>query len=139
KRYDFKTSTDTYQMFTILAGDLLNELGCCGFIIPNSWMNRKGGEEFRKKLSRFNFQYVIDFTNQVFEDANIDTCIIIYSKGNDDGIVLAANVLNPESIISGLSYNEIKFANWVNYDKFNCSLSNLTFELFEKIKKDTVK
>ncbi len=136
KRFGFNANTDTYQMFSILSSFLLNNGGLCGFIIPNSWMNRKGGVEFREKLSHFNFHYVIDFVNQVFEDANIDTCIIIYSTGykNEKNIVLTAKIVNPESIISVLVYTKIDFGNWIKYDKFNCEFNDTVFKIFEKLK-----
>ena len=138
KKYEFKTSCDTYQMFSILATQILNDFGFCGFIIPNSWMNRKGGEEFRKKLSNFNFYFVIDFENQVFEDANIDTCIIIYSKNSAKNELLAMNVKIPESILSNITYNKIKFENWIKYDKFNCGFNDTIFEIFEKLKNGSI-
>lgn len=139
-KYGFKTNCDTYQMFSILAEYLLNQKGLCGFIIPNSWMNRKGGEEFRKKLSLYKLYIVIDFVNQVFEDANIDTCIIIYSKDFNslNNEVLALNVEIPESILSNITYNKIKFEYWVKYDKFNCSFNYSTFEIFEKLKCNSI-
>ena len=137
KKYGFKTNSDTYQMFSILACNLLNIDGICGLIIPNSWMNRKGGMEFRQKLFHYNFHFVVDFVNQVFEDANIDTCIIIYSnnsKPNCNKTILAAKVVIPESIISHLVYNKINFGNWIKYDKFNCELTDTVFRIFEKLK-----
>jgi type I restriction-modification system DNA methylase subunit len=141
RQYGFKTNCDTYQMFSILASKLLNLNGICGFIIPNSWMNRKGGIEFRQKLFNFNFYYVVDFINQVFEDANIDTCIIIYSnssKTNYNKSILAAKVIQPETITSNLTYNEIHFENWIKYDKFNCELNDTVFKIFEKLKANSI-
>ena len=142
KKFGFSTKCDTYQMFTILGEYLINEKGMCGFIIPNSWMTRKAGTEFRSKLYRFNFYIVIDFVDQVFEDANIDTCIILYSKKinkNLDSFVRVAKIKDPQSIASNISYSELNFDNWTINDKFNCELDNQTFNLIETINKDSKK
>ena len=54
-KFGFKSNIDTYKMFSILTDMILNNYGFCGLIIPNSWMTRKGGSEFRKKLLIFKF------------------------------------------------------------------------------------
>jgi len=136
-KYGFSCKSDTYQYFTILAHEILKQKSYCGFIIPNSWMTRKAGTEFRSKLFMFDFRIVIDFINQVFDDANIDTCIIIYSKLNnmsDRSIVLASKIVDPVSIINVINYENIDIDDWIDVDKFNCDLNKETFQLFKKIK-----
>jgi len=141
-QYGFKKKFDSYQLFTVLGHNLIKENGCCGLIIPNSWMTRKAGKEFRSKLFKFDFHYVLDFVEQVFEDANIDTCIIVFSrskKGKKTGKVHSLKVKEPINILDSLSYNEVEFAHWKQHDKFNCELDDKTFLLFEKIEAGTTK
>ena len=134
KKFGFKKKTDTYQMFTVLANELICNNGITGLIIPNSWMTRKAGEEFRSKLNNFRFETVLDFITQVFEDANIDTCIIIYGKKNTNNhVVYASKVLHPNHINDDLELHAITFNNWVKVDKFNCELTDAVFKLFEKL------
>jgi hypothetical protein len=141
-KYGFEKKFDSYQLFTVLGKSLINKKGTCGFIIPNSWMTRKAGEEFRSKLFKFRFNFVLDFIEQVFEDANIDTCIIVFSefeKNEDSKKVKSLKVKQPESILDGLNYNEVNYQYWKKHDKFNCELDDKIFALFEKLKKGTTK
>jgi len=140
KKFGFKKKTDTYQMFTVLANELICINGIIGLIIPNSWMTRKAGEEFRAKLYKFRFEIVLDFLLQVFEDANIDTCIIIFGREiPNNHIVNASKVSFPHQINEDIDLHEIKFENWINVDKFNCELTETVFRLFGKLNTSTEK
>ena len=48
------------------------------------------------------------------------------------------NVEIPESILSNITYNKIKFENWVKYDKFNCGFNDSIFEIFEKLNYNSI-
>lgn len=135
-KYGFTSKSDSYQLFCVLSSALIKQDGVCGLIIPNSWMNRKGGSEFRQLLFNYKFYLVIDFVNQVFEDANIDTCIIVYSKADSKDrnyLVKSKKVFQPATIFDNLDYNEVNFRDWFKYDKFNCEFNAETFRLFDKI------
>jgi hypothetical protein len=72
---------DTYILFIEKAINLLNDGGYNGFIIPNSWL----GNVFVPKIREFllkntEIKQIVELGNSVFEDANVDTVILIVKK-----------------------------------------------------------
>jgi len=74
---------DTYILFIEKAIKLLNNGGYTGFIIPNAWL----GNVFVPKIREFllkntEIKGIVELGNSVFEDANVDTVILIVKKCN---------------------------------------------------------
>jgi type I restriction-modification system DNA methylase subunit len=72
---------DTYILFIEKAINLLNDGGYTGFIIPNAWL----GNVFVPKIREFllkntEIKQIVELGNSVFEDANVDTVILIVKK-----------------------------------------------------------
>lgn len=75
---------NTYGLFIEKGVTLLKQKGLLGFIIPNYWLSTK----FDKKLRKFIFQEnkVVELVNvyKVFEEAVVDTLLLIATKGNSN-------------------------------------------------------
>jgi hypothetical protein len=73
---------NTYVLFVERAYRLLREGGYLGFIIPNTWLTIDTFSSMRKFLREHvgNIQ-VINIHDRVFEEANVDTCVLIFKKG----------------------------------------------------------
>ena len=72
---------DTYILFIERSVNMLNTGGYLGFIIPNSWL----GNVFVPKIREFllkstEIKEIVELGNSVFEDANVDTVILIVKK-----------------------------------------------------------
>ncbi len=73
-----KSVYESYRLFIEQSIKLLKKGGYLGFIVPNTWFYLTNAEFIRKELlTRFTFSKIINLPQSVFEDATIDTCIII--------------------------------------------------------------
>lgn len=73
---------NTYLLFIERAVKLLRVGGCFGFIIPNTWQTIDNFSKFRKYLfGNMSDITIINITDKVFSDANVDTSIVIFKKG----------------------------------------------------------
>ncbi len=77
---------EVYYIFTEKAlNQLISDKGIMGFIIPNAWLSNKYAGKLRKVLLSKNIEILINFNRKViFEDANVETSIIIASNSNKD-------------------------------------------------------
>ena len=77
---------DIYSAFIRRAVDLLKNNGLFEFIISNKWMRAKYGRPLRKLfLEEGNILELINFSDyRVFEDATVDTVIILFEKEKDE-------------------------------------------------------
>lgn len=70
-----------YRVFTEKGFNLLKPGGWFGFIVPKTWFNNiyfgKMREFLRSKTSHLK---IIDIKDRIFEDANVDTSLIIFKK-----------------------------------------------------------
>ncbi|MBI3033217.1 N-6 DNA methylase [Candidatus Woesearchaeota archaeon] len=91
KKYKLqKYQLNTYGLFVERAYELLKHGGFLGFIIPNNWLTIETFSTFREFiLKNCSDLHIINFFNKVFEEANVDTCIIILKKGTPNKISLA--------------------------------------------------
>lgn len=80
---------EVYYIFTEKAlNELISEKGIMGFIIPNAWLSNKYAESLRKVLLSKNIEILINFNRKIiFEDANVETSIIIASNSKEEGKV----------------------------------------------------
>lgn len=79
-----KGDTDIFYAFLEKSIKILKDNGYLAFIIPNSWLWTKAGENFRKFLKRSEFQVeVYDFDHfQIFPKITTYVSIIILKKSN---------------------------------------------------------
>lgn len=73
--------SNLYVYFFIKSIELLKEDGEIIAIVPNTWMSSKFGEKFKSVLFEyFTILEIITFEKDVFENADIDSCIIHLKK-----------------------------------------------------------
>ena len=71
---------DIYSLFYEKGIQLLKPKGILGYITSNKWMRAGYGELLRGYLSQQNPLYLLDLGGGVFEDATVDTNILIVKK-----------------------------------------------------------
>jgi type I restriction-modification system DNA methylase subunit len=120
--YDtFKTAEyqiNTYGIFTEKAFSLIKDESYFGFIIPNFWLSTKYDSKLRKLVFHQNQAEEIINLFEVFEDATVDTCILIGKRIDKDFFPKTTKVksINPslksiqERLLS-ISSNEWYFDN----------------------------
>jgi adenine-specific DNA-methyltransferase len=113
----FSKSSDLYCLFYEKATTLLkyNGIGC--FITSNKWLRADYGKYLRNYLlQNCNPLKIIDLnSNKIFDNATVDTNILIWHKAEylkKLQAVNAMNYLNLESLISNLNKNFV----YVDYD-----------------------
>ena len=80
----FKTAAykiDTYALFYELGINLLADRSMLCYISPNTFLKNKHALELRRLILSNSLIEIINFYTQVFEDASVDTLILMMSKG----------------------------------------------------------
>lgn len=73
--------TDLYAFFTERGALLLKENGTLGYIMPKTWMSIHSFFKLRQFiLERYNINEIGILPNKVFEDATVETAIIIFEN-----------------------------------------------------------
>jgi methylase of polypeptide subunit release factors len=80
---------NTYLLFIERAYKLLKKGGYFGFIIPNTWLTIDTFAPLRKfLLEEVGSLQVINIYDKVFQDANVDSCLLIFKKGRRSKVTL---------------------------------------------------
>ena len=74
---------DTYALFYELGLKLLSKNSILCFISPNTFLKNKHSKSLRELLLKNSVHEVINFYTQVFEDASVDTLIMLLSKTHE--------------------------------------------------------
>ena len=83
-RQTFKVATykiDTYALFYELGINILADNSMLCYITPNTFLKNKHSRELRQLILSNSLVEVLNFYTQVFEDASVDTLILMMSKG----------------------------------------------------------
>ncbi|MBR1917250.1 MAG: Eco57I restriction-modification methylase domain-containing protein, partial [Bacteroidaceae bacterium] len=98
----FARTGDIYCLFYERGWQLLRENGCLCYITSNKWMRAGYGEKTRGFFaSRTNPMQLIDFAGvSIFENATVDTNILLFSKSNNqhETICAVTNKQNKDSV-----------------------------------------
>lgn len=80
---------NTYFLFVEKSFHLLSRRGVFGFIIPNNWLSLEYSSEFRRFLltNTFNIN-IANILHKVFQNASVDTCILMFSKKGETKVVI---------------------------------------------------
>jgi adenine-specific DNA-methyltransferase len=81
---NFVTATykiDTYALFYELGIKIMKDRAMLSFISPNTFLKNKHSTELRRLLLANSIYKIINFYTSVFEDASVDTLILMLSKG----------------------------------------------------------
>lgn len=71
---------ESYLLFIEKGFKLMKNEGICGYIIPNNIFTNIRYEKTRKLLLDTAIEYLIDLGSNVFNQASVDTCILIFNK-----------------------------------------------------------
>ncbi len=74
--------TDLFHLFIERGVSRLVKQGRLGFIVPNPWLTQLFTEPLRKHiLQNTRVERLVVLEHRVFEDANVDTCLLFVSRG----------------------------------------------------------
>ncbi|MBI4648199.1 MAG: Eco57I restriction-modification methylase domain-containing protein, partial [Bacteroidia bacterium] len=139
KRYHvFENTTDIYCLFFENAIKILKQNGLVSFITSNQWLQTNYGKILRKYfVEKTNPELLINFGGlKIFQDATVDTSILILSKSECRNNLTACHFKNDykkgSSIDDYLNKNAVILDN-LNADKWIIAKSD-TLELKNKIK-----
>ena len=114
KEVNIPSRSNLYIYFIIKAWSLLNDNGSVVAIIPNTWMTTEYGQNFKNFIiNNFIINDIITFNKDVFNNADVDSCILnLQKKGNE-------NLNSKNTKLTLLEYNE-------EYElkRINCALIN---------------
>ena len=126
---------NTYILFVEKGYLLLNNRGKLGYIIPNNWLTLENNSDFRKYIIENTFSVaIVNCLDAIFEDAAVDTSILIFSKVGSS-IINFYNLKNRE--FNFISSNESRY--YLDKDKLIINPTSETYEkIIDKIEKDSV-
>jgi len=139
KRYHvYENTTDIYCLFFEKAIKILRQDGLVSFITSNQWLQTNYGKILRKYfIEKANPELILNFGGlKIFQDATVDTSILILSKSECKNNLTACHFKNDyekgSSLDDYLIKNEIILHN-LNGDRWIIAKSN-TIDLKNKIK-----
>lgn len=101
-----------YRIFTEKGFNLLTPGGWFGFIVPNTWFSNKYFSKMRHFLfTKTNHLKIIGIQDKVFEDASVDTSLIIFKKPKD------LTKIDKKYTIGMWKNNSIIFENYIDKPK----------------------
>lgn len=91
----FAKTGDIYCLFYEKGCNLLNSTGRLCFITSNKWMRAGYGEKLRDYFAKnVNPKLLVDFAGvKVFESATVDTNILLFEKGKNEGKTLSCTTI----------------------------------------------
>ncbi|MEZ4525955.1 MAG: N-6 DNA methylase [Desulfobacterales bacterium] len=133
----------SFALFIEQSFKLLSERGTLGFIIPNNWLTLDSSFDLRQFLliKTANLS-LINLGENIFEEANVDTCIVIFKKGTDENLVMGEWERREGNLGNGLTLLPPIKKNQIKSPKFYFQISkvkNLQFTpLLEMIEKNSI-
>lgn len=94
KEIEMSSEAGIYAYFFTHSMHFLKENGMLGYIVSNSWMDVKFGKDLQKFfLDNFKIKCIIDFDKRSFEEAAVNTVIVILQKltGKDNRLSRDSN------------------------------------------------
>ena len=88
-----KYQINLYHLFVEQGVNLLNKNGTFAFIIPNNWMTINTNKIFRKYILTKSNIKITNFYKKVFENADVDSSILIFTNNDKQQIVTLSEVL----------------------------------------------
>ncbi len=106
---------NTYPLFIENSLKLSSNQGIFGLIIPSAWVMSRYDEELRKMiLNNSNVNKIVITPKKTFEDATVETMILIGNKSKSEGNVLIIDRWDLSTPIS-YQYKQVQFSNGSNY------------------------
>lgn len=110
---------NTFSLFIELAFLLLKENGVSAFIIPNTLLTLRQYSKLRRELiDKYSELEVINSLDKIFDDANIDNCIIFFNKSEPNKIKLMELENSEIKVIAQVTPSEFSDNDVFNITKF---------------------
>ena len=93
-----KYQINLYHLFVEQGVNLLNEKGAFAYIIPNNWMTINTNKEFRRYILCKSNIKITNFYKKVFEAADVDSSILIFTNGNAGEFVSLSEAVQIDKI-----------------------------------------
>jgi hypothetical protein len=119
----FQRTGDIYALFYEQGIKMLKNKGNLNFITSNKWMRANYGESLRNYFIKHNPYKLIDLGADVFENATVDTNIIVVTKEENKNQCLALD-LTKEKNITDFKQFEDNWMNFINLTSENWTLLN---------------
>ncbi len=88
-----KYQINLYHLFVEQGVNLLNSKGAFAYIIPNNWMTINTNKDFRKYILQKSNIQITNFYKKVFENADVDSSILIFSQNTTNSDVILSEVI----------------------------------------------
>ena len=102
----FQRTGDIYALFYEKGIQLLKNGGCLTFITSNKWMRANYGKSLRKFFTNYNPVKLLDLGAGIFDNATVDTNILIIEKTKKPKQNLKAAVIKGKQSIVNLSEDD---------------------------------
>jgi len=105
---------NTYLLFINRSYKLVKDGGYFGFIIPNTWLTIDTFSNLRKfLLEQTGSLQIINIYDRVFQDANVDNCLLIFKKGKRSKVMLGEFREGKLEIVGKFSPNLFSANNYI--------------------------
>lgn len=132
-----KYQLNTYGLYIEMAFGIVKEGGFIGFIIPTNWLTIDTFAELRRFiLNNCNNITIVNITDKVFVEANVDNCIFLCQKGKPDNI--AFYEMNNEKVISIGKHKSQEFNKNSHIINIASMKNKNTINILEKIESNSV-
>jgi adenine-specific DNA-methyltransferase len=141
---------DSYHYFIERAIKLLKNGALLGFITPDTWLTNVQTKNLRELvLANCKIVKIVSLPQNVFPEANVDTCIVILqreeAKNSRETNVVDVSLLGKDAELTNLQQNAfernfiINQREWMNDARFLFNIYQSDDRLIEKIKERTVR
>lgn len=139
--YNKKFSTaeyqlDTYILFIEESSIINKDKGITSLIIPNTWLANHKLQKIRKfLLFEHSIKEIVNMPSNVFEDAVVDTVILIFKKSKDGDNIKIGRISNKNYIFSRVTNPSI----FKNNDKYfiDIHIDPISKQIISKIEQDS--
>ena len=129
-----KYQINLYHLFVEQGDNLLNGRGTFAYIIPNNWMTINTNKDFRKYILSKPKIVVTNFYKKVFENADVDSSIIIFCNNSKESFVLLNEAVQVDKIESiTKTTNEKLLSNKDHIINIELYKNNEFYEILNKI------
>lgn len=126
---------NTFSLFIELSFLLLKENGLSGFIVPNTLLTLRQFSKLRRELiDNYSDLIVINSLDKIFEDANIDNCMLFFKKSSPTSIKLMELDNNEIKLIANIEPSEFADKDEFNMSRFKGENLDQMTKILQKIK-----
>lgn len=145
---DFKTAFQKYDLYVLFYEkgiNFLKEAGILCFITSNKFLSQGYGKKLRYELLKHRIINIINFNFDIFENATVRTCVLIFSKQQQvlDNKIKIINISSKkdEEKFKKLQYSFLNqnIFKETEENNFRLNLNVEKINLLDKIKKNTLR